>query len=171
MRTTTWRVRYRNAVVQGSPKPIHRNAQSPNHRMTLIGPQIAPPAERYLVISVALVAVRACFRVRRRSTRTSTDGPPGSSVNPWRPGRIYPAKAPCRENSWLITGWKGCDRQEWSTSPTRADFAARIVSVGLIGVLPTAADLDGGAQKSKRLSDRLKLGSRPKEFPNCNALP
>jgi hypothetical protein len=94
------------------------------------------------------------------------------SVNPWRPGRIYPAKAPCRENSWLITGWKGCDRQEWSTSPTRADFAARIVSVGLIGVLPTAADLDGGlAQKSKRLSDRLKLGSRPKEFPNCNALP
>ena len=31
--------------------------------------------ERYLVISVALVAVRACFRVRRRSTRTSTDGP------------------------------------------------------------------------------------------------
>jgi len=93
-------------------------------------------------------------------------------VHAWRPGRIYPAKAPCRENSWLITGWKGCDRQEWSTSPTRADFAARIVSVGLIGVLPTAADLDGGlAQKSKRLSDRLKLGSRPKEFPNCNALP
>jgi hypothetical protein len=45
--------------------------------------------ERYLVISVALVAVRACFRVRRRSTRTSTDGPPGSSVNPCRPGRIY----------------------------------------------------------------------------------
>jgi hypothetical protein len=32
--------------------------------------------ERYLVISVALVAVRACFRVRRRSTRTRTDGPP-----------------------------------------------------------------------------------------------
>jgi hypothetical protein len=69
----------------------------------------------------------------------------GTSVDISRPGRIYPAKAPCRENSWLITGWKGCDRQEWSTSPTRADFAARIVSVGLIGVLPTAADLDGGA--------------------------
>src|ERR1022692_3321565 len=43
-------------------------------------------AERYLVISVALVAVRACFRVRRRSIRTSTDGPPGSSVSPWRLG-------------------------------------------------------------------------------------
>ena len=36
------------------------------------------------MISVALVAVRACFRVHRRSTRTNTDGPPGSSVNPWR---------------------------------------------------------------------------------------
>ena len=58
--------------------------KSPNHRMTLIGRQIAPPAKRYLVISVALVAVRACFRVRRGSTRTSTDGPPGSSVNPSR---------------------------------------------------------------------------------------
>lgn len=33
-------------------------------------------AGRYLVISVALVAIRACFRVRCRSTRTSTDGPP-----------------------------------------------------------------------------------------------
>src|ERR1017187_6980039 len=59
--------------------------------MTLIGRQIAPPAERYLVISVALVAVRACFRVRRRSTRTSTDGPPGSSVNPWQD--LFPTRA------------------------------------------------------------------------------
>ena len=38
-------------------------------------PRRARPA-RYLMISVALVAVRACFRVRRRSTRTSTDGGP-----------------------------------------------------------------------------------------------
>jgi hypothetical protein len=52
-------------------------------------------------------------------------------------------------------------------------FAARIVSVGLIGVsADSRADLDGGlAQKSKRLSDRLKQGSRPKEVLNCNALP
>ena len=107
-----------------------------------------------------------------RDTLGAVNAGSQASVNAARQGRIYPAKAPCRENSWLITGWKGCDRQEWSTSPTRDDFAARIVSVGLIGVLPTAADLDGGlAQKSKRLSDRLKLGSRPKEFPNCNALP
>src|ERR1022692_5108054 len=33
-----------------------------------------------------------------------------------------------------------CDRQEWSTSPARADFAARIVSVGLIGVLPRSEE-------------------------------
>ena len=61
--------------------------------------------------------------------------------------------------------------QEWSTRPTSGDFAARIVSVGLIGVLPAAADLDGGlAQKSKRLSDRLKQGSRPKEFPKLQRI-
>ena len=47
-----------------------------------------------------------------------------------------------------IDGGKGCDCQEWSTRPTRGDFVARIVSVGLISVLPTAEDLDGGlAQK------------------------
>src|ERR1019366_1055972 len=69
----------------------HLAEESPNHRMTLIGRQIAPPAERYFVLSVALVAVRACFRVRRRSTRTSTDGPPGSSVNPSRQRRVYVA--------------------------------------------------------------------------------
>jgi hypothetical protein len=55
---------------------------------------------------------------------------------------------------------------EWFTRPTRGYFAARIVPVGLIGTLLTAL-----AQKSKRLSDRLKPGPRPKEFLNCNALP
>jgi hypothetical protein len=63
--------------------------------------------------------------------------------------------------------------QEWSTRPTRGDLAVRIVSVGLIGCsTDSLADLDGGLeQKSKRLSDRLKQGSRPKEVLNCNALP
>jgi len=52
-------------------------------------------------------------------------------------------------------------------------FAARIVSVGLIGVLPTGARIstDGWAQKSERLSDRLKQGSQFEEILNCNALP
>jgi hypothetical protein len=44
----------------------------------------------------------------------------------------------------LIANRKGCYRQEWSTRPTRGDFAARIVSVGLIGVLPTAARISTG---------------------------
>src|ERR1039458_8683521 len=70
--------------------------------MTLIRRQIAPPAERYLVISVALVAVRACFRVRRRSTRTSTDGPPGSSVNPSRQARINPEFTQGRQTDLLF---------------------------------------------------------------------
>ena len=55
--------------------------------------------ERYLVISVALVAVRACFRVRRRSTRTSTDGPPGSSVNPSRPA-LTTSEEPSNATTW-----------------------------------------------------------------------
>src|ERR1017187_1367722 len=75
------------------------DAMSPNHRMTLIRRQIAPPAERYLVISVALLAVRACFRVRRRSTRTSTDGPPGSSVNPSRPA-LTTSEEPSNATTW-----------------------------------------------------------------------
>src|SRR5450759_3362476 len=87
----------RNALVsperaQGHATVVDHSREVPSQKRDLFEncfrPRRARPA-RYLVISVALVAVRACFRVRRRSTRTSTDGPAGSSVNPWQLGRIY----------------------------------------------------------------------------------
>jgi hypothetical protein len=54
--------------------------------------------------------------VPRGSALTTLNGPAGT-VNAGRPGRIYPAKARCRENSWLITGWKVCYRQESPRAP------------------------------------------------------
>jgi hypothetical protein len=55
----------------------------------------------------------------RGLSRPDQQGPSGPRVAGGRstlgPGRIYPAIAPRRGNSWLITGCKGCSRQE-STS-------------------------------------------------------
>lgn len=51
-------------------------------------------------------------------------------------------------------------------SPARGGPSRRLARGGPARILT-----GGVAQKSKRLSDRLKQGSRPKEFLNCNALP
>src|ERR1035437_4571584 len=73
----------RNALVsperaQGHATVVDHSREVPSQKRDLFEncfrPRRARPA-RYLVISVALVAVRTCFRVRR-STRTSADGPP-----------------------------------------------------------------------------------------------
>src|ERR1039457_3816300 len=90
--------------------------------------------ERYLVISVALVVVRACFRVRRRSTRTSTDGPPRSSVNPSRLLKNYPP--PCNESA-LITLRLRRKRLQQSRAPWRSECPGVDASCGR-GRLPVA---------------------------------
>ena len=52
------------------------------------------------------------FRPVARDPTGALNCGPKTSVNAARPGRIYPEKAPRRENSCLITGWKGCYRQK-----------------------------------------------------------
>jgi len=90
--------------------------------------------ERYLVISVALVAVRACFRVRRRSTRTSTDGPPGSSVNPSRLGRTYSSERRIRDHP------PGTVRDD----PTGPSGSRQVPSASASETCPRAAQLHLG---------------------------
>src|ERR1039457_5665036 len=91
--------------------------------------------ERYLVISVALVAVRACFRVRRRSTTTSTDGPAGSSVNPWRQGRTDLPAVPDR-----LLGRPG-GQGDMDITPDYGEAGWVLVTMFIVGCKPPIKSL------------------------------
>ena len=97
--------------------------------------------KRYLVISVALVEGRACFRVRRRSTRTSTDGPPGSSVNPLRlPASDHGLRDRCRH--FHESDYAPCVRATFRVCPSEgASFELQKLKGGTFGS-PSSLHLD-----------------------------